>query len=388
MKKILIVNNNLHIGGVQRALVDLLKEIHDKYEITLALFHPQGALLEEVPEDVKILPIRSAYRYLGLSRYDVQSKPFLKLRRSFYAAICRLFGRSVAISLMAMGQKKLRGFDVAISYLHDGGDKVFYGGCNDFVLRHTDAPKKIAFLHCDYSMCGANTAKNAARYEKFNAIAACSQGCADVFVGILPDFSKKVVVVPNAHDYNNIRRSASAAAVTLPKGRVNILTVARLGKEKGVGRAIEALARLSYVSGDFHYYVIGDGILHPQIEAAIQAHGLTDRVTLLGEMENPYGYMQAADLLLIPSVSEAAPLVIHEAACLGTAALSTRTSSADEMIARNGFGWVCDNSVEGLYLALEELLTEPDALEKRKNYLLTVRPDNEAATACFEALVT
>ena len=28
MKRILIVNNNMHIGGVQKALVNLLQEVH------------------------------------------------------------------------------------------------------------------------------------------------------------------------------------------------------------------------------------------------------------------------------------------------------------------------------------------------------------------------
>ena len=99
MKKILIVNNNLHIGGVQRALVDLLKCIHGKYDITLALFYPKGALLDEVPADVKILPVCSAYRFLGMTKYDVSKRPLLRLRRSFYAALCRFFGRSFVLSL-------------------------------------------------------------------------------------------------------------------------------------------------------------------------------------------------------------------------------------------------------------------------------------------------
>ena len=387
MKKLLIVNNNLHIGGVQKALVDLLKQIHDQYDITLALFSPCGALLEQVPEDVKILPVRSAYRYLGLTRYDVEKKPFLKLRRGIYAAISRVFGRSFAISLMALGQKKLKGFDAAISYLHDGSDKVFYGGCNDFVLRHADAEKKITFLHCDYSLCGANTKKNAARYERFDRIAACSQGCADTFTGILPQFSKKTIVVPNAHDYNNIRRSASEEAVSLPDNRVNILTVARLGKEKGVGRAIEALTHVSCACGKFHYYVIGDGILRPQIEQAIEAGGLGDRVTLFGEMMNPYGYMKAADLLLIPSVSEAAPLVIAEAASLGTPVLSTRTSSAVEMIEKTGFGWVCDNDTAALTDALNNLLKDSAVLAAKTKELQALDIDNQAAVAGFAALI-
>ena len=40
---------------------------------------------------------------------------------------------------------------------------------------------------------------------------------------------------------------------------------------------------------------------------------LSENVTLLGEKENPYGYIKAADLLLIPSYSEAATMVIGEA---------------------------------------------------------------------------
>jgi len=379
MKKLLIVNNNLHIGGVQRALVDLLKQIHDKYDITLALFHPHGALLEEVPEDVTVLPIKSAYRYLGLSRYDVEGKPFLKLRRGFYAGLCRLFGREKVISLMALGQRKLRGFDAAISYLHDGADKVFYGGCNDFVLRHTDAKTKIAFLHCDYTLSGADTKKNAARYEKFDCIAACSQGCADAFTGKLPELKKKTVVVSNCQDYNSIRRKASKEDVELPKDRVNVLTVARFGKEKGVDRGVEAFVPIARLGQKFHYYIIGDGICRPMIERAIVDGGLQEQVSLLGEMKDPYGYMKAADLLLIPSVSEAAPLVIGEAACLGTPVLTTRTSSAQEMVEDTGYGWVCDNETEAMTEKLKMLLHDPCLLSDAKARLRTLKIDNEKA---------
>jgi len=387
MKKILIVNNNLHVGGVQRALVDLLKCIHDRYEITLALFYPQGALLEQIPADVKILPVRSAYRFFGMSKYDVAGKPILKLGRSIYAAVSRVFGRSCAISLMALGQKKLKGFDVAISYLHDAGDKTFYGGCNDFVLRHTDAPKKITFLHCDYSQCGADTAANAARYEKFDLIAACSAGCREMFLRSLGQFWKKTVVVPNCQDYNNIRCSAEKEAVSVPESRVNILTVARLGREKGVERGIEALTLLPEDTAPYHYDIIGDGLLRPKIETMIKDHGLQERVTLLGEMPEPYGYMRSADLLLIPSVSEAAPLVIGEAACLGTPILSTRTSSAVEMIETPGYGWVCGNSVQELAHALETILKSPQLLSEKREQIQNLTIDNQLAVSRFTAMI-
>lgn len=361
-KKLLIVNNNMHMGGVQRALVNLLGCIHDQYDVTLLLFHPAGVLREEIPADVRVVPVRSAYRFLGMTKDDVQGKRALWLQRSFYAAISRLGGRSAAIGLMALGQRKLRGYDVAISYLHDAGDKMFYGGCNDFVLRHVEAEKKVAFLHCDFLHCGAHTPANAARYARFDCVAACSEGCRDAFVQACPELKDKVLVVRNCQAYEAVRRAAESAPEQLPAGRINLLTVARMGREKGVTRAIQALAGLKDVRTEYHYYIIGDGAERPAVEELIARHGLQERVTLLGERTNPYGFMKAADVLLIPSVSEAAPMVIDEAASLGTPVLTTETTSAREMVEKKGFGWVCENSIEGIESALQRLLEQPEEM--------------------------
>lgn len=357
MKRILIVNNNLHMGGVQKALISLLWAIRERYDITLLLFHEGGDCGEELPPEVRVVTARSGYRFLGLTKYDTHSLKD-KLGRAFYGAISRVFGRKYAILLMGLGQKKLKGFDAAISYLHNGADKAFYGGCNEFVLKHVEAKRKITFLHCDYLLCGAHTAQNAKQYAKFDTIAACSQGCADAFAKANPHLKEKLQVVPNCHRFDRIAELARASAVELSE-KCNIVTVARLGKEKGVERAVQAIAQLGSLKEKLHYYIVGDGIRRPLIENLIRQQGLEDTVTLCGMLTNPYGYIRAADWLLIPSYSEAAPLVIGEAASLGTPILSTQTSSAEEMILEKGLGRVCENSEAGIKAALEQLLQEP-----------------------------
>ena len=69
MKRVLIVNNNMHIGGVQKALVNLLHEIHGDYEVTLLLFYAGGELCVEIPEDVQVITARSPFRYWGMTRH-------------------------------------------------------------------------------------------------------------------------------------------------------------------------------------------------------------------------------------------------------------------------------------------------------------------------------
>ena len=386
MKKILIVNNNLHIGGVQKALINLLWQLRDQYDVTLLLFYKGGAYLEDIPPEVKVITPNSGYRYLGMTGTDAVSLRD-KLGRGFFAAISRFFGRKYAISLMALGQKPLEGFDAAISYLHDGKDKAFYGGCNDFVLRHVDARKKITFLHCDYRLCGAETPDNAKRYARFATVAACAQGCADSFLAANPALADRVRVVYNCHRTDRILRDARAAEVNLPRDRMNLLTVARLGAEKAVPRAIDALAMLEGKSFRYHYYIIGDGAQRSQLEKRISDLNLADKVTLLGAMGNPYGYIRACDFLLIPSVSEAAPMVIGEAARLGTPILTTRTSSAEEMVTGPGIGWVCDNSTQGLAEGLEMLLGSPESVKEKKEFLSGCKPEDGEALEGFQRLL-
>lgn len=386
MKKILIVNNNLHIGGVQKALINLLWNIREQYDITLLLFSRSGELLEELPPDIRVICPSGAWRYLGMTRDDVHSLQE-RIGRAFFAAITRVFGRKYAVSLMSLGQRKYAGYDAAISYLHNSGDKVFYGGCNDFVLKHVHANKKITFLHCDYLHCGADTPDNGRQYAKFDTIAACSQGCADAFLKAHPELKERVCVVRNCHRFDQIREAAQADPQTLKAGKVNIATVARLGKEKGVERALRVIAQLGPLRERMHYYVIGDGVQRKLLQQLIRELELSDVVTLCGQQKNPYGYIKAADLLLIPSYSEAAPLVIGEAAALGTPILSVETSSAREMIAETGYGWVCDNSEEDMRNALVDFLACSEKMDRDILHLTDVRMQNMQAREQFRFCV-
>ena len=138
MKRILIVNNNMHIGGVQKALVNLLQEVHSDYEITLLLFYRGGELLSEIPEDVKVIIANTPFRYWGMTRQDA-SNLGERIVRIFWAAAVRVLGKGQVLPLIYPLQDSLKEYDAAISYLHSGPDRIFYGGCNEFVLHCVNA---------------------------------------------------------------------------------------------------------------------------------------------------------------------------------------------------------------------------------------------------------
>ena len=281
-ERILIVNNNMHIGGVQKALANLLCEIHSDYDITLLLFYKGGELLKDVPPDVKVMDTAAPFRYLGMSKSDAV-RVCDKLFRFFFAAFTRIFGMRAAVKLMGLTQKKIRGYDTAISFLHSGREKVFYGGCNEFVLDFTEAQQKITFVHCDFEKIGAVSKKNRKIYSRFDRIAACSEGCKMSLLRCFPELSQKTGVVRNCQNYNEIRYLAQTHPEKFDQSRFNILTVARFGKEKGILRAIKAVLGVCDDFDDINYYIIGDGAQSRQAEMLVFDGKFSDSVTLLGK---------------------------------------------------------------------------------------------------------
>ena len=384
--KLLFINNNMKIGGVQRALLNLLREIHEDYDITLLLFSKEGELLPLIPDDVKVIIPSSAVRFWGMERADTRGK-WEWLQRSVLAGAARLFGRGSAFAFSSLFQEKLEGYDVAISFLHSGNPKAFYGGCAEFALRCVKAKKKIVFLHNDFRTIQGDCTYNRKLYRRFDYIAACSEGCRKAFLEVMPELAAKTVVVPNCQDYRRIREMAGESPVSLQEGKLNLFTAARFGKEKGILRAIRAVSHLGPEAEKLCYYIAGDGKEWKTAREMVRQHHLEDVVVLLGRMENPYGYMKAADLLLVPSYAEAAPLVIGEAACLGTPVLTTETSSAKEMVEDTGYGWVCENSQEGLEKGISYALRQKGEILEKKKWLLRQQFDNEQAKSRFMELV-
>ena len=126
-------------------------------------------------------------------------------------------------------------------------------------------------------------------------------------------------------------------------------------------------------------HVVGSGLMESMLKETVKALQMEENVIFHGQQSNPYGYMAAADLFLMSSFHEAAPMVIEEAASLGIPILTTNTTSSNEMVVQTGAGWVCENSEESLSQMLCNILSNPTKLKEKKKQLQKLRMDNAAA---------
>jgi glycosyltransferase involved in cell wall biosynthesis len=122
-----------------------------------------------------------------------------------------------------------------------------------------------------------------------------------------------------------------------PTGRVRILTVARLSPEKGHLVLLAALRQLTEQGVDAEVRIIGDGPSASLIGKAASDLGLSDRVTLVGELDPPLVSIELAesDVFCLPSFAEGIPVSIMEAMAVGVPVVTTFVGGIPEL-ARNG----------------------------------------------------
>lgn len=388
MKKIIIVNNNMKVGGVQKSLYNLLWSVSDQYDITLYLFSQTGEYINQLPPAVKIISCTSLFHYLGVSQDECSNLLVDKVSRGLLAILCKVLGRPFILSIMALSQPVLpEKYDVAISYLQNGNLHSFYGGVNEFVLQKISAMKKIAFLHCDYCNCGANNAPNNKLYYAFDRIAACSDGCRRAFIKAVPELNGKCATVRNFHRQELIKKMALENPVAYKAGRFHVVVVGRLAHEKAIDRAIKAAAYGIEKQLPISLHIIGDGNMMKSLKELVASLKIQDVVHFHGEQHNPYRFMTNADLLLVTSYHEAAPMVIDEARIIGLPVLTVETTSSKEMVLERHCGWVCENSQEGINKRLAEILNHASFLEQMKTSLKDDVIDNIEAFKQFQAVI-
>lgn len=387
MKKLLIVNNNMKVGGVQKSLYNLLWSLDPaEYQVTLLLFSKDGAYLDNLPATVKVAEVTGPFRLLGKSQGEYGGTDAVK--RAFLAAVSRLWGRDAAIRLLLKRQPmQPERYDAAIAFLNNGPKETFYGGVQDYVLYRADAARKVVFLHSDYQRSRSHFPENDRMMERFDIIAACSEGCRRAFVAALPELADQCMAVRNCHRYDEIRELAERDPVVYDRPGIHAVTVARMTPRKGVDRAIRAVAAAQEAGIPMTLHVLGAGPLWDPLQTLVQELGLAESVIFHGEQSNPYPYIKQADLMLLTSYHEAAPMVIEEARCLGVPVLSTEIISTKEMVTEAQAGWVCDNDQEALNACLRRVAGDPEEMERVRDHLRRTPMDNREALGQFAAAV-
>ncbi len=176
-----------------------------------------------------------------------------------------------------------------------------------------------------------------------------------------------------------------------------LVTVGRLGPEKGSSLLIEAFAAAVRELGEraarARLVIVGDGPMRPVIERRAADLGVADRVELAGWQpeEGVRRRIIESRAFVLPSFMEGLPVVIMEALALGRPVIATHVGGVPELVVPGENGWLVPaGDADATRRAIVEALTAPaerlDAMGAAGRRAVHERHNTATEAARLEAL--
>ncbi|MFO1395890.1 MAG: glycosyltransferase family 4 protein [Burkholderiales bacterium] len=187
------------------------------------------------------------------------------------------------------------------------------------------------------------------------------------------------------HPGLSMHRTHLRAQWRIPDDACVFLLVGSAYARKGVGRALQALAR---VPAPAHLLVVGRD-RHPARYAALaQRLGVAQRVTFAGAQQDPKPFYGAADAFVLPTTYDALSNAVLEALACGLPVVTSDRCGAGELVREHRAGAVCGaRDIDAIAAAMHGLLDAQARMRAAAGALAAMRPlTPEAMSARLVAL--
>ena len=373
--KVLVVCNDVKTGGIEKSFVNFMHNFGSQYknlEFDYFLFNKEGCFVQDLAKNVNLIVCENGkFEKFDVAK-DVKLNFLERIKYFIFRVIKKLKLKKFAYRFL-FGKLKTK-YDLVISFRALGLVMGFSRYCVDakkrVVLHHGSA--ESLYLGGGKYEDDRNLVNNCFKF--CDEVWAVSRSCRDSLEKAFNDLGKFNYLY-NTFNEKNVISKKDEFVVEFDKTKVNIVSAIRLSEEKKPIRALNAFIKLKNEGYDFCWHICGDGPLKNKMEDIINKNNMQKNVILYGNKSNPYPYINNADLFLLPSLYEAAPMVYAEAMTLGVPVLTTRIISSNELVGDLGFE--CANSEDGVYKGLKQILENPKLISEKKNLLLNYHYDNE-----------
>lgn len=333
-KKILFYTSGVGLGGVEKVVLEVLKEIDkSKFDIKLALQYENENLFEnEIPKEVN-------YKYMLPQKIIDKSLYFRERKKNIFYKIL--------YSFMLSYEK----YTIKKNYLEFSKDReiVIDFKSGDFLklinLENGADKKRICWLHGEITKLNKYEKRKNFLRENLNKCDKVVCICEDMKNGVIkeiPELEEKLEVIYNPFDIKKIKAKSNDYSEIKDKEKKllednYIIMVSRLElKMKDFNTLIKAFKIVNQKRKDIKLYLLGDGPDKEKIENMIKSENLQEHIKLLGVKRNPYPWIKNSKLLVHSSKSEGFGLVLVEALILKRIIISTDCKVGPREILDNG----------------------------------------------------
>ena len=170
----------------------------------------------------------------------------------------------------------------------------------------------------------------------------------------------RVTTIPNGVQFVPAERTTLRDELQLARDDQLLLAVGNLYPVKGHKHLIDALSLLHVRHPRVHVAIAGRGDLADTLQASARQLGLSHRFHLLGLRSDIPALLAAADVFVLPSLSEGLPLALLEAMFAGRPIVASDVGQVAEALAHGAAGVLVEPaSAAALAAALDRVLSDP-----------------------------
>lgn len=173
---------------------------------------------------------------------------------------------------------------------------------------------------------------------------------------------KKLRITPNAVDltkYHPQTRTDFRRKMQIPEKDKLILFVGNLVPQKGVEYLLEAKKLLKT---DSNLIIVGDGPLLTELQDKVKQENIR-QVFFTGARRDVPQILPAADIVVLPSISEGSPYILLEALACGKPVIATKVGGIPDMVTPDEGLLVEPGDPKSLAKAIDKLLNNPKLLK-------------------------
>lgn len=341
-KRICFLIDKFIFGGVEKVVIDTIKQLRNDYNITLYIS------TQDIDQNLKAevenyADVVIGHMHINEKTYALLSIPLIakfileKNIKDKYDCVIVCKPALSNIVFTHMSKKYI--------YWNHGDKDVMYA------TDHLSIPRRINKIRLSYI------------YKKY-----------DLVLSVVPEIANLISkafnlshseALTNPCDLNLVTKKSKEPVSDFSKtDKLTICCVGRLSVEKRFDRVIRAVSKLD--QSKYQVLILGDGPERHQLENLIKLNNLENNVYLLGNKTNPYPYIKQSDLLVSSSERESYGLTILEAMILKTPVIATNTTGARFLLKEGKLGYIVQNDKCFLTI-LQKLVYDREMLNAHVN---------------------
>ena len=340
-KKLIFIWNNFLIGGTERMLLDLLKNLdRNKFDISIITILGSG-------------PMEKDFSDLGCSIFFFGSK---KYPSSFLLKAIWFVSIPIILLRLVITLRKINP-DTIVTSLYQSD---ILGYLSNLILN-----KKIISIQHDMVRKGSIIRwLKIKAFKKTNQVIAISDNVKQFLIEYFKVSASKIEIIYNGVDFERFSSFKKSDDNWGPVFGI----IARLDKIKGHICILEALKKLKNKRIQLPEFIfVGDGAERENLDNFIKQNDLSN-VRLVGETLDIGQYLKQIDVFIFPSLSEGLGIAILEALVAKKLVIASNVGGVKELIKNCKTGILVELAdIDILYKAIKWVLeNKEDAIKLRE----------------------